>query len=113
MSSLHSSTPAKLSPAPVSTALANAAVQRVLSVVDTQPEAQDLYRQGPELQRHLEAILQGTYFNDNGFEAVSTYSVDEFAAELRRRPPSRWTGKTAPPLPTQVQAQACPYLRFG
>ena len=61
----------------------------------------------------IKAILQGTYFNDNGFEAVSTYSVDEFAAELRRRPPSRWTGKTPPPLPTQVQAQACPYLRFG
>ena len=35
------------------------------------------------------------HLNDNGFEQVSTYSLDEFAQELRRRPPSRWIGKTA------------------
>ena len=113
MSSLHASTPAKLSPAPVSTALANAAVQRVLSVVDTQPEAQDLYRQGPELQRHLEAILQGIHFNDDGFEQIIKCTPDELADELRRRPPARLIGKTAPPLPSAAQARSCPSLRPG
>ena len=42
-------------------------------------EAQDLYRQGPQLKQHLEAILMATHVNDNGFEQPT----------LRRRPPSQ------------------------
>ena len=113
MSSLPASVPAKLSPVPVSTAFANAAVQRVFAVVDSQPEVQELYRQAPLLKLHLEAIMMSIHFNDDGFEEIIKCTPDELADELRRRPPARLIGKTAPPLPSAAQARSCPSLRPG
>ena len=107
MSSLNPSTPAKLTPAPMSATLASAAVQRAMLSIEKEPAVKSMFNQGPELYRHTEAILMATHLNDLGFEAVSKYSVDAFAAELQRCPPSRWIGKAAPPLPTLSQAQAC------
>ena len=113
MSSLNPPTPAKLAPAPMFPTLASAAVQRVMLEIEKQPEVKSLFNQGPELYRHIEAILMAIHINDLGFDAVSTYSVDAFAAELQWRPPSQWIGKAAPPLPTLAQAQACLPLRPG
>ena len=113
MSSLSASVPSKLSPAPVSTVLASAAVQRVFLDVEKQPAAEGLFQPSPQLQQHAEAILMSIYINDDGFEAVSTYSIEDIAAELRRRAPSRWTGKAAAPPPNLAQVQACPHLRLG
>ena len=113
MSSLAQTVPAKLSPAPMSTALATSAVQRVMREVDTKPEVQDLYRQGPELRKHYEAILMANHLNDDGFEHLAKSSQEEIVPELRRRPPTRWIGKAAPPQPTPRQAPTCPSLRPG